>query len=65
MSIAGEVVAQIQKVMDRGHGDLILLYVVDPETGQRYDVQVETGIDAAPAGVYVALVAVAPTPVGR
>jgi hypothetical protein len=61
---AGELVVQIQEVMHR-HGALIPLYVVDPETGQRFDVQVTTGIGAAPEGVYVALVAVVPTQVGR
>jgi hypothetical protein len=61
---AGELVVAIQEVMHR-HGALIPLYVVDPETGQRFDVQVTTGIGAAPEGVYVALVAVVPTQAGR
>ena len=56
---AGELVVAIQEVMHR-HGALIPLYVVDPETGQRSDVQVTTGIGAAPEGVYVALVVSSP-----
>lgn len=60
---AGDMVAQIQAVMNRGHGEQTRLYFVDTETGQRYDLQVVAGIDAV--GVYVGLELVVPTPVGR